>query len=511
MLFNSYEFAFVFLPLTIIIWLVASKKDSYLLSIYLLVAASLLFYAIDNPLFLLLISFSVLFNFKAADFILKTQSRLALGTAISVNLMLLGYWKYADFFISTLNAAGSFDIGLVHVSLPLAISFFTFQQIAYLVDCRRAGFKNYRFAEYAFFICFFPQLIAGPIVHHREMIPQIGNILSPKLKNVAIGLTFFLIGLGKKVLIADNLSLVSDPVFEKALVGEPISLLTGWIALFCYSFQIYFDFSAYSDMAIGLARAFGIVLPINFASPYKADSITDFWRRWHITLSRFFRDYVYIPLGGNRRSPIGQGLTLFATMSLTGLWHGANWTFVIWGILHFVFLLVHRLWSRMPTAPRLPGPIAWLLTFLMVTLAWVPFRAETLEAATFFYQALLGYHGLILPRPLAPIVDLIGSWADTLNVSAGGLGVNPFVTYLLLPLTFAIALLAPNTQMLLREFNPGLRSRGYPDPLRAGSWLPDGERFIWQPRLGWGIAGGALLAVSIMSMSAVKSFIYFRF
>lgn len=511
MLFNSYEFAFIFLPLTVAVWLLVNKTNNYLLSIGVLVAASLVFYAIDNPLFLLLISFSVVFNFQAAGFIRKTQSRLALAIAVSVNLLLLGYWKYADFFITTANSLGLFDIGLLHVSLPLAISFFTFQQIAYLVDCRRIRSKSYRFTEYAFFICFFPQLIAGPIVHHREMIPQLPRILSPKLENIAIGLTFFLIGLGKKVLIADNLSLVSDPVFEKALMGEPVSLLTSWIALFCYSFQIYFDFSGYSDMAIGLARAFGIILPINFASPYKAHSVTDFWRRWHITLSRFFRDYVYIPLGGSRRSPVGQTLTLFATMALTGLWHGANWTFVIWGILHFAFLLTHRLWSRIPAAPRLPGPIAWMLTFLMVTLAWVPFRAETLDAAVAFYQGLIGLNGLVLPRPLTPVIDLIGPLADTLKISAGGLGVNPFVTYLLLPLTFAITLLGPNSQMIMKNFNPGLRSPGYPDPLRAGSWLPDGEQLVWRPRLAWGLAGGALLAISLMSMSAVKSFIYFRF
>jgi len=309
---------------------------------------------------------------------IKVSSKTLLTVGIVVNLSLLAYFKYADFFIENLNLLSGITLQPLNLLLPLAISFFTFQQIAYLVDSYRGETKEYDFLNYALFVTFFPQLIAGPIVHHKEMMPQFASTynLVKKYKNIALGLFIFSIGLFKKVVIADEFAIWATNGFDKA---ETLNLIEAWATSLSYTFQLYFDFSGYTDMAIGAALLFNIKLPINFNSPYKALNIQDFWRRWHITLSRFLRDYVYIPLGGNKLSSFRTYSNLLATFVIGGLWHGAGWTFIFWGFLHGMALVIHRAWSNLGF--KMWNWLAWLITFNFVNIAWIFFRAREWEDA----------------------------------------------------------------------------------------------------------------------------------
>ncbi len=292
---------------------------------------------------------------------------------IILNLSLLSYFKYTDFLIENFNLVFNSNAELLHLALPLAISFFTFQQIAYLVDSYRKETKEYDFLNYALFVTFFPQLIAGPIVHHKEMMPQFAKVRNKvkNYRNIVMGLFIFSMGLFKKVVVADTFAILASPGFE---ASSNLSMYDAWLTSLSYTFQLYFDFSGYADMAIGLALLFNIRLPVNFNSPYKATNIQDFWRRWHITLSRFLRDYVYIPLGGNRKGGFRTYNNLMATFIIGGLWHGAGWTFVFWGFLHGLALIIQRLWSRLGI--KLWTWLAWFITFNFLNIAWVFFRAE---------------------------------------------------------------------------------------------------------------------------------------
>lgn len=308
----------------------------------------------------------------------KITKKQLLSVGIISNLLLLGYFKYSDFFIDNFNLVFNTDIKLLHLALPLAISFFTFQQIAYLVDSYRGETREYDFLNYALFVTFFPQLIAGPIVHHKEMMPQFASKwnLTKNYKNIALGLFVFSMGLFKKVVIADTFAVHATAGFD---VATSLTFLEAWTTSLSYTFQLYFDFSGYTDMAIGAALLFNIRLPINFNSPYRATDIQDFWRRWHITLSRFLRDYVYIPLGGNRKGSFRTYGNLMITFLLGGLWHGAGWTFVFWGFLHGVALVIHRAWCNLGF--KMWTWLAWLVTFNFVNIAWVFFRAKDWEDA----------------------------------------------------------------------------------------------------------------------------------
>ncbi|MCK5536337.1 MAG: MBOAT family protein, partial [Bacteroidales bacterium] len=299
------------------------------------------------------------------------KSLLTFG--IVANLTLLGYFKYTDFFLENFNLALDTSMPLLHLALPLAISFFTFQQIAYLVDSYRSETAEYDFLNYALFVTFFPQLIAGPIVHHTEMMPQFASKwnLAKRYKNIALGLFIFSIGLFKKVVIADTFAQWASYGFDKM---EILNFVEAWVTSLSYTFQLYFDFSGYTDMAIGTALLFNIKLPINFNSPYKALDIQDFWRRWHITLSRFLKDYIYIPLGGNRKGSLQTYTNLMTTFILGGIWHGAGWTFVFWGLLHGLALVIHRGWKSLGfTMPKI---LAWFITFNFINIAWIFFRAK---------------------------------------------------------------------------------------------------------------------------------------
>ena len=378
MLFNSYVFIFVFLPLVFFVYFFLNKKRLSNLAKAFLVSASLFFYAYWRVYYLPILLGSIIFNFFISKFLAKHQSKAILIFGIVCNLALLGYFKYADFLISNLNAIANTNLSLLHIALPLALSFVTFQQIAYLVDSYNKQTKENSFLNYCLFITFFPQLIAGPIVHHKEMMPQFANKfnLIKNYKFIALGLFVFSIGLFKKSVVADTFSIFANAGFD---VEGNLTFLQAWATSLSYTFQLYFDFSGYCDMAIGLALLFNIRLPINFNSPYKALNIQDFWHRWHITLSRFLRDYIYIPLGGNRGGQSRTYLNLFLVFLIGGLWHGAAWTFVVWGALHGVAIVIHRCWQKLNF--KLNKIIAWIITFNFVNFTWIFFRAKSFEDA----------------------------------------------------------------------------------------------------------------------------------
>ena len=394
MLFNSHEFIFLFLPLCLFGYFLISKLGARA-AISFLVLASLGFYAWWKAEYLVLIVISILFNFSWArciDFVNQHKpkwGKFTLGVGVACNLVALGYYKYTNFLVDQFNWLVNTDYFVAKIALPLAISFFTFQQIAYLVDTYRKEINEHSFIRYLLFVTFFPQLIAVPIVHHKEMLPQFerNETFTPRAINFALGLTLFSIGVFKKVVFADNAAVFATPIFNAADAGNSITFIEAWLGTAAYTLQLYFDFSGYTDMALGLAMLFGIRLPDNFNSPYKSLSIVDFWRRWHITLSRFLRDYLYIALGGNRKGKNRRYINLMTTMVLGGIWHGAGWNFMIWGFLHGSYLVINHWWSatraRIISAPisKFENTAYWALTMLAVMIAWVFFRAQTTEGA----------------------------------------------------------------------------------------------------------------------------------
>ena len=401
MLFNSYAFIFIFLPITFFIYFYLNHKRFTNASKGFLVCSNLFFYSWWYIGYLPILLTSVIFNFylarrlhrkcnnKSKGFSKKTT--LAFGVVL--NIALLGYFKYTNFFIENFNIAFDANTELLHILLPLAISFFTFQQIAYLVDIYRKEAKEYDFLNYALFVTFFPQLIAGPIVHHKEMMPQFAKIRNKvkNYRNISMGLFIFSIGLFKKVVIADTFAIWSNNGFD---VATTLNLFEAWTTSLSYTFQLYFDFCGYADMGIGLALLFNIKLPINFNSPYKATNIQDFWRRWHITLSRFLRDYVYIPLGGNRKGSFRTYNNLMATFLIGGLWHGADWTFVFWGFLHGLAIIIQKIWSKLGF--KLWTWLAWFITFNFVNIAWIFFRAEEWDDAIKVLSSMFSLKDLAL-------------------------------------------------------------------------------------------------------------------
>ncbi len=389
MLFNSLTFILLFLPVVVIIYYYLIAKRIIVGARVWLVGASLFFYAFWNVYYLPLILISIAMNFTLGSTISSKDVRLNKRTlliwGIILNVCALGYFKYTDFMISNINWIFHIEIPLQHIVLPLAISFFTFQQIAYLVDCYKGITKEYDILQYALFVSFFPQLIAGPIVAHYEMMPQFVRTsnLVKNYHNILLGILIFVIGLFKKIVIADTCAKYATIGFDQL---PNLTFWGGWFTSLSYTAQIYFDFSGYCDMAIGCALLFNIKLPINFNSPYKALNIQDFWRRWHITLSRFLRDYLYIPLGGNRKGEMRTCANVFTVFLIGGLWHGAAWTFVIWGMLHGVANIVFRLWSKVGFT--LNKFVAWLLTLNFINLSWVFFRANSFDSALKVIKAM---------------------------------------------------------------------------------------------------------------------------
>jgi alginate O-acetyltransferase complex protein AlgI len=489
MLFSSYEFVLVFLPVTLGVFFALARLGRSPASLFLLLA-SFAFYAWWSVEYGLLIVATIVVNHFFGRHIQDLAYRgvpaakLLLGVAIAINLGLLGYFKYRNFFVDNFNSLTGTEWPLVPLILPLAISFHTFQQIAYLVDSYQRKAERTSLTDYALFVLFFPQLIAGPIVHYSQLLPQLKRrrLGVFRYDDFAAGLVFFAIGLAKKLLIADQLAPLADSIFAGA--GEsPPSFTEAWVGVLAYTFGLYFDFSGYSDMAVGLARMFGIRLPYNFNSPYQATSIIDFWRCWHITLSNWLRDYLYVPLGGNRNGKTRRYVNLMITMVLGGLWHGAAWTFVLWGLLHGLYLMVNHAWRTAQThlaarghALVLPPIAAWALTFLAVCVAWVFFRSPTLPHALAMLEGMVGLHGL--------------HSSELSAVFGEGRA-------LLLGLAAAIAFLLPNSQQIVDGAGEG----------RERPWL----RLRWQPTLRWSAAVALLLLFSFTHMSTVREFVYFQF
>ncbi len=460
MLFNSYEFIFVFLPITFFIYFYLNHKRLTDAAKAFLIFSSLFFYSWWNIIYLPLILSSMLFNYVigrqlAKDICNKNyySRKTLLVVGIVINLALLGYFKYADFFINNYNIALNTNIPLFHLALPLAISFFTFQQIAYLVDSYRGETHEYDFLNYAVFVVFFPQLIAGPIVHHGEMMPQFANIRNKvkNYRNIALGLFIFSIGLFKKVVIADTFAIWASNGFD---VAEKLNFIEAWTISLSYTFQLYFDFSGYTDMAIGAALLFNIKLPINFNSPYKALSIQDFWRRWHITLSRFLKDYIYIPLGGNRSGEFKTSSNLMITFLLGGIWHGAGWTFVFWGFLHGAALIVHRVWNNYGF--KMNTILAWFITFNFINITWVFFRANEFKDAIKVLAGMMGLSGISLPYALTSKLEFLRQYGIVFD----GISHNNIIDktiFIWIPLTFLI-LFMNNSMEMMKNMKPNVRT-----------------------------------------------------
>jgi alginate O-acetyltransferase complex protein AlgI len=483
MLFNSPEFVLAFLPVALGGYFLAGHVGGTRWALCWLVVASLFFYGWWNPKFVLLLAGSILANYAFGQQLLRLARSGRLGAArrwliagVAANLALLGWFKYANFLIQGVLRMHTPELDIF---LPLAISFFTFQQIMFLVESRSGDRVDAGLLPYAAFVAFFPHLIAGPIVRPREIMPQLlaADLATARTKHIAEGMMIFLLGLAKKVVLADTFAHFSDVGFTAAAQGAPLSFVEAWYAAASYALQIYFDFSGYSDMAIGLARMLNVRFPLNFASPYQAANIAEFWRRWHITLSRFLRDNVYIPLGGNRHGEARRNINLMATMLLGGLWHGAAWNFVLWGGLHALYLVVHGLvpW-------RLPSVAGRALTLLAVVVAWVPFRANGLDATRTMLRGMAGCNGITLPQmivhafpPLAAIatpVPLLPFLGDARTLSF------PEVTACLV-LGWAIVLALPTVHELSERARGWALTGGFAFTVQALFFAPHVTPFLY--------------------------------
>lgn len=418
MIFNSYEFIFLFLPIVVIGYYFLIHLRLLIAAKGLLIFASFFFYSWWNIAYLPLLLTSLFFNYVIGNSLNeniahRVSKKFLLTFGVCANLFFLGYFKYADFFITNVNTTLNSQIPLLHLALPLGISFITFQKIAYLVDSYRGTTKEYNFYNYILFVSFFPQLIAGPIVHHAQIMPQFASKrnLIKQYDNLATGVFVFAIGLFKKVVLADTFAVIANSGFN---APHHLQFFEAWATSLSYTFQLYFDFSGYTDMAIGSALLFNIKLPLNFNSPYKALNIQDFWRRWHITLSNFLRDYIYIPLGGNRQGNLRMYGNLLATFIIGGFWHGAGWTFIFWGLLHGLALIAQRILHQLNI--KMPMCIAWFITFNFVNLTWVFFRAKTWQDAVAIIRTMFDFNTVLISKltpdfsnslilPLYPLVE----------------------------------------------------------------------------------------------------------
>jgi len=508
MLFHDPIFLFLFLPLTICISLLLRRFSKQEAVVIFLSLASLVFYGYWNPNAIPVLLGSIFFNYFLGQHLSadanQKKARSLLVSGIVANLGLLAGFKYLGMLTETAGFIFGHEISAPKFELPLGISFFTFLQIAYLVDASRGQASETHFPRYFLFVTFFPHLIAGPLVHHRELMPQFVRNLGHVWENLAIGLTIFGIGLFKKLVLADHVGTWYDSLFNGAAAGIVPSLIDSWVGALSFSLVIYFDFSAYSDMAIGLSKIFGIRLPENFNSPYKATSIIDFWRRWHMTLSRFLRDYLYVPLGGNRCGQIRRYLNLMLVMLLAGLWHGASWKFVVWGGQHGIYLLINHSWRKV-TSVRLYKPLCIGITFLAVTFAWVPFRADTFQTAMTVFEGMVGLHGVILPAHYREVLPYsLSLWMISHGVTFGATLVYGGGTQLvILGVLMMIVWFLPNTHQIATDFKHTLGSDA-PLVTRPLRWKPAGSFAI-----GMGIVGAYLMLLATQGKAG--EFIYFQF
>jgi D-alanyl-lipoteichoic acid acyltransferase DltB (MBOAT superfamily) len=516
MLFNSYEFLFAFLPVTVAVFLLLDRISRNL-ALGWLVVASLFFYAWWRPANLLIIVPSLLVNFACAKMLLKLapdetrrrDARLLLIFAIAFNITLLGYFKYANFFKATANGAFGTDFVLTQIILPLGISFITFQMIAFLIDVHGGRVARFSFGQFSLFKLFFPQLIAGPILHFREVMPQFEQARRElRGQDFAVGLTLLALGLFKKVVLADGIAPHVTPIYELAAGGGTVSLLPAWLAAVGFTLQIYFDFAGYSDMATGLARCFGVRFPVNFDSPLKASSIIEFWSRWHVTLTRFLTAYIYNPLllaltrkrlarglkgVSGRNTSIGAFLQLIAgptllTMFISGFWHGAGFMFILWGIVHGVYLTVNhawrlvgpQLWPSKESYARFMGPAGFVLTFLAVAAAMVLFRSPTAGVAAEILSGMTGANGIAPPQGMR--------------------------AYALLAGLLFIALALPNSFEILSRYEPVLDKQG-----RADDKPALGRSLKWSPTLTWSAIVSVLIVAAVLRVGGESEFLYWQF
>lgn len=512
MFFNSATFLFGFLPVTLVGFLLLERFGSILFRQVWLLAASLLFYAWANPSALLMFLPLVLFNYWVGTTLSRapTPAKSLLTLGIGVNLLVLGTFKYANFFVTNLNLLLQEDIFIEKILLPLGISFLTFMQIAWLVASHRREAVACNLFEFFLYSTFFPQVVSGPIVYQKESLPQFRRIRTSDERDadICVGATLFTMGLAKKVLIADPLGPWASQVFWAAGSDHSLSLAAAWIGALAYAFQLYFDFSGYSDMAIGTARLFGVRLPLNFNSPYKAESISDFWRRWHMTLSRFLRDYVYIPLGGSRCGGFRRSTNLFLTMVLGGFWHGAGWTFLLWGGLHGAYLVVNHHWASLSESRRLPGARVFegwggrLLTFLAVLVAWIFFRASGPDEAWKILVAMCGGGPLFTPAD-----SLFAKSSPVLleAMAAAGLVLQPQVMMLIVLAGLLVFVwVLPNSQQLLAAWDPGLVIYG-----KTITPVPAQASFLkWRPSAAWLIATLLVFGWCLLNLSGDGAFLY---
>jgi alginate O-acetyltransferase complex protein AlgI len=541
MLFNSYIFIFIFLPLTFLgmVWLGQYRRE---LPVLWLGLCSLLFYSAWNPIFVLLLFCSILANYFVGKRIgvyrvtQKNFAKILLITAIISNFFLLGYFKYSNFFIETINPLFHNSIPSLDIILPLGISFFTFTQAAYLADVYKGVARENSFINYLLFVAWFPQLIAGPMIHHQQMMPQFAQEKTFRfnLENVSVGLTIFVLGLAKKLLIADNLAQYATPIFTVSAEGNSIMLFEAWIGALAYTFQLYFDFSAYSDMAIGLSLMFNVRLPLNFNSPYKAISIIDFWQRWHMSLTSYIRQYIYTPLmlfcvrmgiGRSKQADLFYTLIIpnMIVFLLLGLWHGANWTFVLFGAMNGIMLIINHLWRRrsywkrdkskpMALSSRLA---AWLFTFIGVVFSFVMFRAESVSSAIEMFRGMLGFNGISLPVSFR---DYISTFVDSVRYpflkfdgvnTLSGVDVSSSLSIIIT--AFVIALIFPNIRQIMRNYKTN-----WQDYAGRGSSISTDIGFIaksiiWRPSLLASILLVIVFLLCVENMSRVSEFLYFEF
>ncbi len=485
MLFNSYIFVLFFLPAVILGYFLLNRVRLYRAAMLYLLGMSLWFYGYFNKWYLLIMLGSIALNYlsylgmrKFADN--KSLKKLIAVSAVAINIGALFYFKYYDFFIENLNAVFKTDFVLKNILLPLGISFFTFQQLSFVIDAYKGELPKYSFIDYACFVTYFPQLVAGPIVTHDELVPQFANQEKKRFDwdNFTKGLYAFVLGLSKKVLIADMVGNVANYGFANI---EQLDSLASITVMLAYTVQIYFDFSGYSDMAIGMGRMMNIELPLNFNSPYKACNINDFWDRWHITLTRFFTKYVYIPLGGNRKGVARTYINIMLVYLVSGIWHGANWTFIFWGICHGAFCVLTRACKK--SISKIPKAFGWIVTFAFVNIMWIFFRAESMSDAFLLISRIFtGGFGGINSELCGSIMS--AEW-NFLAAQIGALASHSYVIlagYIVLPILGAV--FCKNVYERMQALKPSVFNT---------------------------VLTSLLLVLCIMSFAGVSTFLYFNF
>lgn len=507
MLFYEPTFIFGFLPLFLVAFYFLSKFSTNKTILIFLSFSSLIFYGYWNMGFVPLLIFSIILNFFIGYLIefstTKRSKKIILFLGLLINISILIFFKYLGMLTSSLLFLINIDIKFNEVELPLGISFFTFLQIAFIVDKYKKNVKSYSFLKYFLFVSFFPHLIAGPLVHHSKLINQFYKFNYLRLDNLSVGFLIFIIGLFKKVIIVGEISPWSDNLFNGASMGFTPSFIDSWVGVLSFSLQIYFDFSAYSDMAIGLSKMIGILLPINFNSPYKSDSLIEFWRRWHITLSSFLKEYLYFNLGGNRKGVSRKYINILFVMTIAGLWHGASWLFVIWGFFHGIFLILNHL-IRQSILIKISKSIKILFVFTLVSILWVPFRADGLDAMFSILGGLLGLNGFIIPHHYLEKFSLIGNLVNlsiiqtgSLHVFAGGWQIITLFSLII------FVLFLPNTQQITSKFKPVL------EQISPQKFLKIKFTFNTFTGMICGLVFSYILIISIQGSPG--EFIYFQF